>query len=148
VRRVPLYASAVVRRASLVAMLMIAVLGVTAAASAKDGVRATLTSSIPANKSGGDHVTISWKLKNSAGRPVSLKRVLVTIVCPTGDSYTTTYATALANGRYRVIAVVPPGGIGTVAFRTQGSTIPTRSGARPYSCFNRPNSRSTATRPL
>jgi hypothetical protein len=86
---------------------------VTAAASAKGGVRATLTSSVPA--SGGDHVKITWRLRDTTGRPVSIKRILVRIVCPTGDSYTTTYARALANGLYRVVAVVPPGGIGTVS---------------------------------
>ncbi|MCW2976067.1 MAG: hypothetical protein JWM06_1348 [Actinomycetia bacterium] len=114
-RRVPRYASAVVRWASLVALLMIAMQAVTAAASAKGGVRATLTSSVPANKSGGDHVKITWRLRDTTGRPVSIKRILVRIVCPTGDSYTTTYARALANGLYRVVAVVPPGGIGTVS---------------------------------
>ena len=71
-----------VRRASLAAAVVVGLLGVTAAASAKDGLRATFTTPIPANRAAGDHVRIAWTLRDGAGRPISLKRVFVKIVLP------------------------------------------------------------------
>lgn len=83
-------------------------------AGANGRIRATLTRSVPTNKSSGEHVVVAWKLRDSAGHLVSVKGVYVTIVCPTGDSYTTTMASPRADGTYRVSAVVPPGGIGSL----------------------------------
>lgn len=117
------YASGVVRWGSLAAALVVALFGVTAVASAKDGLRATFTKPIPPSKPAGEHVHISWKLRNSAGQPVSLKRTFVKIVCPTGDSYTITFAKLDARGLYRADAIVPPGGIGTVTIGAKGATI-------------------------
>jgi hypothetical protein len=46
------------------------------------------------------HVLISWKLRDDAGHPATLKRVFVRIVCPTGTDFTTTYAKSIAPGLY------------------------------------------------
>lgn len=117
------YASAVVRWAWVAAALTIAAIGVTAAAGANGSVRATLTRPIPANVGSGSHVKITWKLRDSAGHPVSLKRVFVTIVCPTGTDSTTAYATSTGRGLYSANATVPPGGIGTVTIGAKGAKI-------------------------
>jgi hypothetical protein len=105
--------------------LAFAVAGSTAlGASAKDPVRATLTRTVPAGKSGGEHVVVAWKLRDSSGHLVSVRRVFVKITCPTGDSYTTTFASPRADGTYRVNAVVPPGGIGTIAIGKSSTSFP------------------------
>lgn len=85
------------------------------AAAAKGRVHATLTRAIPGYKSGGEHVVVAWKLRDSAGHLVSFNRVFVKLTCPTGDVTTTTVASPRADGTYRVNAVVPNGGIGTVS---------------------------------
>jgi hypothetical protein len=115
--------SGVVRRASLATALIVAAMAVSAAANASDGLRATFSKPIPTNTFPGGHVRIAWKLRDSAGHPVSLKHVFVTIVCPTGTDSTTAYAKVSAPGRYSANAVVPPGGIGTVRIGTKGQTI-------------------------
>ena len=114
----------VVRWASLVVLAIVALLPVTAEAGGTGRVRATLTSKIPANNYAGQHVTISWRLRDGAGRPVSVQGVFVKIVCPTLDASTVTYARLVAPGLYRAAAVVPPGGVGTVSIRTKGGIIP------------------------
>ena len=95
-----------------------------AAGSASSGTRATFVKPIPADKSSGQHVLISWKLRDGGGHPVSLKRMFVKIVCPTGDAYTTTLAKTAAGGVYQANAIVPPGGIGTVTIHARGRTVP------------------------
>jgi hypothetical protein len=113
----------VVRLAALAASLALGVVVLAASGSASSGVHATFVKAIPADKAAGEHVLIAWKVRDSGGHPVSPKRMFVKIVCPTGDSYTTTLAKA-AGGIYRANAVVPPGGIGTVTIHSQGKTIP------------------------
>src|SRR6478752_1940349 len=103
-------------RALLLISLAFMVAGVAAVdASAGGRVRATLTQAVPAGKSSGEHVVVAWRLRDSSGHPVAVRRVFVKITCPTGDASTTTFASARADGTYRVNAVVPPGGIGTIA---------------------------------
>jgi nitrogen fixation protein FixH len=111
-----------VAKALVFVCLALAVAGIGALdAGAKGRIHATLTRTIPANKSAGDHVVVAWKLRDSSGHLVSLERVFVKITCPTRDSYTTTFASPRSDGMYRVNAVVPPGGIGTIAIG-KGST--------------------------
>jgi hypothetical protein len=115
----------VMTRALLVmATAVVALLAVVAPAGSTDRVRATLTTTIPANKSGGDSVVIGWRLRNTSGHLVSVRRAFVKIVCPTGEDSTTTYAVARADGTFRVVAVVPPGGIGTVSIGAGKSQFP------------------------
>ena len=112
-----------VRWVSPAAASIVAAVAVTAAAGANGSLRATFTKPIPANKPAGDHVRIAWKLRDGAGHPVALKRVFVTIVCPTGTDSTTAYARSTAPGRYAASAIVPPGGIGTVTIGAKGAKI-------------------------
>lgn len=110
-------------RASVASTLIVAALAIAATANATGNVRATFTKAIPASRSAGAHVAISWKLRDSAGHPVSLRRVFVKIVCPTGDSTTIAYAKAIGPGLYRANAIVPPGGIGTVTLGAKRTKI-------------------------
>ena len=112
------------RRLAVVLLVIVGFGAIVVAAGANGGVRATLTRTIPAGRSGGDHVIVAWKLRTASGHPVVVKRVTLRIVCPTGDSYTTTVAKPLANGTYRVTAIVPPGGIGTMSIRSGKQTFP------------------------
>ena len=91
---------------------------------ANDRVRATLTRAVPADKSAGRHVLVARTLRDSSGRAVVLKRVTLRIVCPTGDSSTTTVARPRPDGTYRVSAVVPPGGIGSLSIGANRQTFP------------------------
>ena len=110
---------------ALVLILAFAVAGVAVVdASAGGRVRATLTQAVPADKSSGEHVVVAWRLRDSSGQPVSAKRVFVKITCPTGDASTTTFASPRADGTYRVSAVVPPGGIGTIAIGKNSTSFP------------------------
>jgi nitrogen fixation protein FixH len=110
---------------ALVLILAFAVAGVAVVdASAGGRVRATLTQAVPADKSSGEHVVVAWRLRDSSGHPVSAKRVFVKITCPTGDASTTTFASPRADGTYRVSAVVPPGGIGTIAIGKNSTSFP------------------------
>ncbi len=111
-----------VRRAAP-ALALLAALCACAAASAGGGVRATFTRPIPTNRSTGEHVLVVWKLRDAAGRPVTLRRVFVRIVCPEGNASTTAYATTTTPGLYQANAAVPPGGIGTVTIGAKGATI-------------------------
>ena len=103
-----------VRALALIAVALVACV-VASPVAATGRVKATLTMAIPGSKSGGAHVVVAWKLRDSSGRLVSLKRVFVRLTCPEGDVTTTTFASPLTDGTYRVSAVVPNGGIGTVA---------------------------------
>jgi nitrogen fixation protein FixH len=112
-------------RALVLISLAFTVAGIAAVdASAGGRVRATLTRAVPAGKSSGEHVVVAWRLRDSSGHPVSVKRVFVKITCPTGDSSTTTFASPRADGTYRVSAVVPPGGIGTIAIGKNSTSFP------------------------
>ncbi|HEY7051072.1 MAG TPA: hypothetical protein VH496_02920 [Mycobacterium sp.] len=104
------------------ATLILAML-VAAAAASGSGLRVTFTKAIPPNKPAVQHVLISWKLRDDAGHPVTLKRVFVRIVCPTGTDFTTTYAKSIAPGLYRADPIVPPGGIGKVTVGAKGVVI-------------------------
>jgi hypothetical protein len=103
--------------------LMLAVLALASTATGSTGLRATFIKQIPAYKSSGEHVRIAWRLRDASGQPVSLKRVFVRIVCPTGTDYTTTFARTTGPGLYAATAIVPPGGIGTVMIGAKGATI-------------------------
>ena len=113
-----------VRTLVVIATTLVLVGVVAFPAAAKGRVRATLTRTIPSYKSGGEHVTVAWKLRDASGHLVSLKHVFVKITCPTGDSTTIAYASPRADGTYRISAVVPNGGIGTVAIGRGSTSFP------------------------
>lgn len=111
------------RSAGMAIALVVAVFALTSAASAGTALRATFTTEIPADKSSGAHVRVTWKLRDTRGHLVSLERVFVKIVCPTGTDYTVTRAKTTGPGLYAATATVPPGGIGTVTIGAKGATI-------------------------
>lgn len=87
-------------------------------------IRATLTSKVPVRQvAPGDHVRVTWTLHDAAGHQVVLQHVTLLIICPTRDAFTKTVATPRADGTYRVSAVVPPGGIGTLMISANKQTI-------------------------
>ena len=111
------------RRVATALALIAALLAAAAGAAASGGFHASLTAPIPAGKFAGDRVVIAWKLRDGAGQPANLQHVVVKIVCPEGTDFTTADAVRTGRGAYRAVAVVPPGGIGTVTMRAKGTTV-------------------------
>jgi hypothetical protein len=77
-------------------------------------VHATLLKPLPAHASAGTKIVVTFALRDTAGHPVDAKRVFVKVICPTKDASSVAYANDVGNGRYRVVATVPPGGLGRV----------------------------------
>ena len=73
-----------------------------------------VTRALPANAAHGDRVVVAFTLRDKVGNPVVTGPVYVKLICPTRDAFTRTLAYAHAGGTYRVTAVVPPGGLGSV----------------------------------
>ncbi|HXR10782.1 MAG TPA: hypothetical protein VN770_00680 [Gaiellaceae bacterium] len=94
------------------------------AAGAKDGVRATLTSPLPKHAAMGTKLVVTFTLRDADGHPFNAERVFVKIICPTKDASTIAFASRAAHvdGRYRVVATVPSGGLGTIRIGLRGST--------------------------
>jgi len=115
---------AVLRWRMVAALMSVGVLVVSTAAGARGRLHATLTTPVPAHENGGDHVAIAWRLRDAAGRSVAVSRVYVKIVCPEGTDSTTTTGRRLVDGSYRAVALVPPGGIGTITIRTHTTVFP------------------------
>ena len=97
-----------------VAAALLAAAVIAPVALAKGPVFATLTKALPAHAAHGDRVVVAFKLRDEQGRPVVTGPVYVKLICPTRDASTRTLAYAHMDGSYRVTAVVPPGGLGTI----------------------------------
>ncbi len=112
-----------IRSAALLAALIAGVAFVPAAV-AKDGVHATLTQTIPQRASMGTHMAIAFTLADRTGHPFNAIGVFVKVICPTKDASSIAFASATshADGRYRVVAIVPPGGLGNIQIGLRGST--------------------------
>jgi hypothetical protein len=97
----------------------------TLAASAPTGLHATLTRPLPAFALHGTHFVVAFTLRDRAGHPVNAAHVVVKVICPTRDAWSFAYASGShPDGRYRVVATAPPGGVGTVVIRVGGKPIP------------------------
>ena len=109
----------------VVVLLAILAAGVAAVqpAAAKDGVRATLSGTIPKDAVPGTRIVVSFTLRDGAGRPFNAARVFVTLICPTRDASSTAFAShsSHADGRYRVVTTVPAGGLGSMRIGLRGS---------------------------
>lgn len=92
-----------------VAAILIAAAVLAPVALTKSPVTATLTKPLPAYAPHGARVVVAFTLSRTVAGPVYVK-----VICPTRDAFTRTLAYAHADGRYRVTAIVPPGGLGTV----------------------------------
>jgi hypothetical protein len=117
-----------------VAALVVAALATAVAAPAKEGVKATLTSTIPLDASAGTRLRVTWTLRgvddNGRPYPFGANGVLVRLVSASGADSTTGYAPSgdYANGKYAATVVVPDGGIGDVRIGLRSFT----SGANGY----------------
>jgi hypothetical protein len=97
----------------------------TIAASTATGVHATLTRPLPAFAPHGEHFVVGFVLRDRAGHPVNAAHVTVKVICPTRDAWSYAYASGShPNGRYRIVATAPPGGLGTIVIRIGSETIP------------------------
>lgn len=101
----------------------------TFAASTATGVHATLTRPLPRFAPHGTHFVVAFVLRDRVGDPVNAAHVVVEVICPTRDAWSLAYASGShPDGRYRVVATAPPGGLGTVVIRIGGRAIPVTSG--------------------
>jgi len=112
------------RRAVLVVIVLAAAVAFVTAADAKNGVRATLTSTVPRAAPAGAKIVVTFVLRDRSGHPFNAERVFVKLICPTKDASSIAFASngGHANGRYRVVAVVPPGGLGSLRIGLRGSS--------------------------
>jgi hypothetical protein len=104
--------------------VLVAALVLIPAAGAKDGVRATLTTPLPQHASAGTKLVVTFTLRDATGHPFNAGKVFVKVICPTKDATSIAFASRSAHptGRYRVVAIVPPGGLGTIRIGLRGST--------------------------
>jgi len=94
-------------------------------ASTATGVHATLTRPLPSYAPAGAHFVVAFVLHDRAGHPVNTAHVVVKVICPTRDAWSFAQASGShPNGRYRVVATAPPGGLGRVVIRIDGKPIP------------------------
>jgi hypothetical protein len=97
----------------------------TIAASASTGVHATLTRPLPGYAPHGAHFVVAFVLRDRAGQPVNAAHVAVKVICPTRDAWSFAYASGShPDGRYRIVATAPPGGLGTVVIRIGRRSVP------------------------
>ena len=87
-------------------------------------MRATLTRPIPRHALVDTQVRVAFTLRDASGRPVDARRVFVRLICPTRDASSIAFASSTShpNGRYVVLATVPPGGLGYLQIGVRGST--------------------------
>ena len=97
----------------------------TFAASTVTGAHATLTRQLPSYAPHGAHFVVAFVLRDRAGHPVNAAHVLVKVICPTRDAWSFAYASGShPDGRYRIVATAPPGGLGTVVIRIGREPVP------------------------
>lgn len=97
----------------------------TLAASTTTGVHATLTRPLPGYAPHGTHFVVAFVLRDRAGHPVNARHVSVKVICPTRDAWSFAFASGShPDGRYRVVATAPPGGLGNVVIRIGAKAVP------------------------
>jgi hypothetical protein len=107
-------------RRLLVIGAAVAVLAVAAAASAKEGVEATLVGSIPRDAPSGSVVRVEWRLAEvNTRRPFEAGGIFVRLTGRHG-AVRTAPARALGSGRFAASVAVPAGGIGRLAIGLHG----------------------------
>src|SRR3954447_14855431 len=84
------------------------------AAAAKGKVFVTLTKPVPTDAPRGERITVAFTARDEAGRKVISGPFYVRVICPTRDASTRALAYVRRDGTYRVTAVVPPGGFGSL----------------------------------
>jgi hypothetical protein len=103
--------------------LPIAALALVAAlpAAAKEGVKATLTTSIPLDAPAGTRLHVAWTLASADGTPFGAGGIFVRLVSASGAGAETAFASAYT-GEYTATVRVPEGGIGDVEIGIRGFT--------------------------
>jgi hypothetical protein len=95
-------------------------------ASAKEGVRATLLSSIPAHPRAGARLAVSWRLFSIGAHhrrvPFTAGAIVLRLRSATGSASNETFASSDGPGIYRATAVVPKGGLGRIEIGMRGWT--------------------------
>jgi len=102
------------------------------AASAKEGFRATLTSSIPADAKPGTTIEVAWTVRNPAGRGFSTSAMFVRLRAPTGGKATEGFASVASHpdGAYTARVIVPQGGISGIEVGVAGTRTDASGSAR------------------
>jgi hypothetical protein len=89
---------------------------------AKDGIQATVDTTIPAGRDAGTELEISWTLADAkSGHPFNANRVFIRLIGATGDQ-TEAFARygAHPDGRYSAIVAVPDGGVSEIQIGVAG----------------------------
>jgi hypothetical protein len=109
----------------IAAAAVLVALIVVPAAAAKGKVFVTLTRPIPTNAAHGDRIVVAFTARDKVGNPVITGPLYVKVICPTKDAWTRTLAYSRGGGTYRVTAIVPPGGFGSleIGMGTQRFTL-------------------------
>jgi hypothetical protein len=93
-------------------------------ASAKEGVRATLLSSIPAHPRAGARLEVSWRLFEVGPHhrrvPFTAGAIVLRLRSATGSTSNETFASSAGPGIYRATVVVPKGGLGRIEIGMRG----------------------------
>ena len=98
----------------IAAAVLIAAAIFTPAAAAKGKVFVTLIKPVPANAAHGDRIVVAFTARDESGRKVITGPLYVKVICPTRDASTRALASVRRDGTYRVTAIVPPGGFGSL----------------------------------
>jgi hypothetical protein len=115
-----------VRRSILALLAVAAAAGVAVLpAAGKEGVTATLTSSIPLDAPAGTRLTVAWTLsflENGRRQPFGANGVFVRLRSASGAGANEAFAPTAAHsaGEYAATVVVPKGGIGDVVIGLMG----------------------------
>jgi hypothetical protein len=102
----------------LVVVVLAASLAVATAASAKEGVRATLSTPIPLDATPGTKLHVAWKLRSRDGTPFGGGDVFVRLLSASGARAETAYVNGA--GTFSADVAVPEGGIGDVQIGIRG----------------------------
>jgi hypothetical protein len=110
------------RGVRFLALVAAAALVAASAASAKEGVTATLRTSIPLDAPAGTHLRVAWTLAGRDHRPFNASGVFVRLLSASGARAETGFASAGAHstGEYAASVAVPTGGIGKVKIGLRG----------------------------
>jgi hypothetical protein len=110
----------------LVASLLLTAILIAPSVGAKEGVKATIHTTISTTAIEGSQVDVSWSLADEkSGMPFSACAVFVRLIGPTGES-----TEAFAEGNYEATAVVPNGGISSIEIGVAGTMTDSKGNSK------------------
>jgi hypothetical protein len=118
-----------VKLGACVVAVVVAVL-TAASVGAKEGVEATLLTTVPKNAAPGSTIRIEWRLADLSGRPFGAGGIFVRLIGPGGAS-TTAPAHDVASGRFAATATVPAGGVRGIRIGLRATSCGTTCTAAP-----------------